>query len=82
MLVCDAGGETPVGVVGSREATDVTGAGDTVSAWVTLSLACGASAEEAAWMATYAAAVVVMKRGTATATPAEVRAVVAPHAHS
>jgi rfaE bifunctional protein kinase chain/domain len=80
MLVCDSSGETPIGIVGSDEATDVTGAGDTVSAYVTLSLACGASAEEAAWMATYAAAVVVMKRGTATATPAEVRALAEHHA--
>lgn len=73
MLVCDGSTEIPIGIVGSDEATDVTGAGDTVSAYVTLSLACGATPEEAAWMATYAAAVVVMKRGTATATPGEVR---------
>ncbi len=77
MLVCEPDGDThPVGVVGSDEATDVTGAGDTVSAVVALSLAGGASLLEAARMATYAAAVVVMKRGTATASPDEIRACV------
>jgi rfaE bifunctional protein kinase chain/domain len=77
MRVCDAGGsETTIGIVGSNEATDVTGAGDTVSAYVSLSLASGASIVEAAQMATYAAAVVVMKRGTATATPDEVTALI------
>lgn len=79
MLVCTGEGETPVDIVGSNEATDVTGAGDTVSAYVALSLACGAGAVEAAWMATYAAAVVVMKRGTATATPGEVRSLAERH---
>lgn len=79
MLVCTREAQTPIGIVGSNEATDVTGAGDTVSAYVTLSLACGTDAVEAAWMATYAAAVVVMKRGTATATPEEVRSLVERH---
>ncbi len=80
MLVCDDGGEeTTIGIVGSNEATDVTGAGDTVSAYVTLSLASGASIVEAAQMATYAAAVVVMKRGTATATPDEITRLIESH---
>ncbi len=77
MVVCDSrGAVTNVGIAGSRQATDVTGAGDTVAAVVSLSLAAGASLEEAARMATFAAAVVVMKRGTATASPDEVRALV------
>jgi bifunctional ADP-heptose synthase (sugar kinase/adenylyltransferase) len=77
MLVCSAkGGVTRIGIAGSRQATDVTGAGDTVAAVVALSLASGATLEEAACMATFAAAVVVMKRGTATASPAEVRAII------
>jgi rfaE bifunctional protein kinase chain/domain len=74
MVVC--GSRTPyvaLGIAGSREATDVTGAGDTVSAVVALSLAAGARLAEAAQMATFAASVVVMKRGTATASPDEVR---------
>lgn len=77
MVVCSARGEvTTIGIAGERQATDVTGAGDTVSAVVALSLASGASLVEAARMATFAASVVVMKRGTATASPAEVRAMI------
>jgi rfaE bifunctional protein kinase chain/domain len=77
MVVCGPHGElTTVSIAGSRQATDVTGAGDTVAAVVSLSLAAGASLEEAARMATFAAAVVVMKRGTATASPDEVRALI------
>ena len=77
MVVCSAMGEvTTIGIAGERQATDVTGAGDTVSAVVALSLASGATLLEAARMATFAASVVVMKRGTATASPAEVRAII------
>jgi rfaE bifunctional protein kinase chain/domain len=77
MLVCGADAPyTSIGIAGTNEATDVTGAGDTVSAVVALSLACGASLEEAARMATFAASVVVMKRGTATASPDEIRDVI------
>jgi rfaE bifunctional protein kinase chain/domain len=53
-------------VYGSDEAADVTGAGDTVIAVFTLSLAAGATYSEAAELANYAAGIVVMKRGTAT----------------
>jgi rfaE bifunctional protein kinase chain/domain len=74
MVVCGADAAyTSIGIAGSQQATDVTGAGDTVSAVVALSLASGAKLEEAARMATFAASVVVMKRGTATASPDEVR---------
>jgi len=77
MIVCNAGGDiASIGIAGSRQATDVTGAGDTVAAVVALSLAAGATLEEAARMATFAASVVVMKRGTATASPDEVRALI------
>ena len=77
MVVCSASGEvTTIGIAGDRQATDVTGAGDTVSAVVALSLAAGATLVEAARMATFAASVVVMKRGTATASPSEVRAMI------
>jgi rfaE bifunctional protein kinase chain/domain len=61
-----------IGVVGSPEATDVTGAGDTVVAAVTLSLAAGADIETAMRIANIAASIVVMKRGTAVATPPEI----------
>lgn len=76
MKVCRGNGVTEsVGIVGSSDVTDVTGAGDTVAATVALSLACGSSLEQAAEMATYAAAVVVMKRGTATVNRQEMEAI-------
>ncbi len=53
-------------IFGSDEIADVTGAGDTVIATLTLALAAGASFEEAARLANYAGGLVVMKRGTAT----------------
>jgi rfaE bifunctional protein kinase chain/domain len=58
---------------GSDQIADVTGAGDTVIATMTLALAAGASYEEAARLANYAAGIVVMKRGTATASADELR---------
>lgn len=66
-------GQPPVhiGVSGSDEVADVTGAGDTVIATFTLALAAGATAAEAAVLANVAAGVVVMKRGTATVSAAE-----------
>ena len=53
-------------ISGSDEIADVTGAGDTVIATMTLALAAGASPFEAAQLANYAGGIVVMKRGTAT----------------
>src|SRR5216684_8751649 len=53
-------------IYGSDEVADVTGAGDTVIATFTASLAAGADTEEAAHLANYAGGIVVMKRGTAT----------------
>lgn len=58
-------------VHGSDQAVDVTGAGDTVLAAYTLGLASGASAVEAAHIANIAGGLVVMKRGTATVSRAE-----------
>jgi len=60
-------------IYGSEDAADVTGAGDTVIAVFTLALAAGASYSEAAVLANYAGGIVVMKRGTATVTLAELR---------
>ena len=62
---------TQIPVHGSDQAVDVTGAGDTVLAAYTLALACGASALEAAHIANIAGGLVVMKRGTATISRAE-----------
>jgi len=59
----------------AREVFDVSGAGDTVTAWVGTALAAGASVREAAQLANYAAGVEVGKSGVATVSPAEVLAV-------
>ena len=60
-------------IFGSNQVADVTGAGDTVIATVSLALAAGASCYEAARLANYAGGLVVMKRGTATVSPVELR---------
>jgi len=65
-------------VVGSREAVDVTGAGDTVIAAYALALASGATYPEAAHLANHAGGIVVMKRGTACASRDELLASLAP----
>jgi rfaE bifunctional protein kinase chain/domain len=62
-----------VPIFGSDEVTDVTGAGDTVIATMTLAIAAGGSFYEGAHLANYAGGLVVMKRGTATISPAELR---------
>jgi rfaE bifunctional protein kinase chain/domain len=60
-------------IFGSDQIADVTGAGDTVMATMTLALAVGASFEEAARLANYAGGLVVMKRGTASVSAEELR---------
>ena len=55
-----------IAIYGSDEVADVTGAGDTVIATLTLALSAGASLYEAACLANYAGGLVVLKRGTAT----------------
>ena len=60
-----------ISAVGAQQAVDVTGAGDTVIATFALALASGASFTEAAHLANYAGGLVVMKRGTATVSAAE-----------
>jgi D-beta-D-heptose 7-phosphate kinase/D-beta-D-heptose 1-phosphate adenosyltransferase len=59
----------------AREVYDVSGAGDTVTAWVGTALAAGSTLIEAAHIANYAAGVEVGKSGVATVSPAEVLAV-------
>jgi len=58
-------------IFGSDQVADVTGAGDTVIAAFSAALAAGATTEEAAQLANYAGGIVVMKRGTATVSAAE-----------
>jgi D-beta-D-heptose 7-phosphate kinase/D-beta-D-heptose 1-phosphate adenosyltransferase len=60
----------------AREVFDVTGAGDTVIATLSLALTSGARIDEAAVLANSAAGVVVGKIGTATASPEELLAAV------
>jgi len=55
----------------AREVADVTGAGDTVIAAVSLAIAAGATLAEAACLANQAASLVVGKFGAATLTRAE-----------
>jgi rfaE bifunctional protein kinase chain/domain len=62
-----------VPIVGSDQVTDVTGAGDTVIAAFAVSVAAGATFGEAARLANHAGGLVVMKRGTATVSAAELR---------
>jgi rfaE bifunctional protein kinase chain/domain len=57
----------------AREVSDVTGAGDTVIATMTLALAAGASLVDAARLANRAAGIVVGKFGPATVTAEELR---------
>ena len=63
-------------IFGSDQVADVTGAGDTVMATMTLALAAGATFDGAARLANYAGGIVVMKRGTATVSGDELRAAV------
>lgn len=57
----------------AREVFDVSGAGDTVVAVLTLALATGANILDAAYLANYAAGIVVGKLGTATTTIEEIK---------
>ena len=58
----------------ARRVFDVSGAGDTVTAFVALALAAGATIEEAALIANLAAGIEVGKPGVAVVTPDELRA--------
>jgi D-beta-D-heptose 7-phosphate kinase/D-beta-D-heptose 1-phosphate adenosyltransferase len=74
MLLSHKGKVSRVMSTVAREVFDVSGAGDTAIAALTLGLAAGAMLEEAAQFANAASGVVVGKLGTATATPEEVLA--------
>ncbi len=65
------GATTFIPIHGTDEIADVTGAGDTVISTFTLALASGAEPVAAASLANVAGGLVVMKRGTATVTRAE-----------
>lgn len=73
MVVFEKGDARRFAAVRTRpwEVFDVTGAGDTVIATLTLALASGGTPQEAAQLANSAAGVVVGKLGTAVCTPGE-----------
>ena len=71
MLLEDNAAPVHIHAVGAEQPVDVTGAGDTVIATFSIALASGASFVDAARLANYAGGLVVMKRGTATVTAAE-----------
>lgn len=79
MAVFEPGKKTVhIPIFGSDQIADVTGAGDTVMATLTLALAAGASVEHAARLANVAGGLVVMKRGTATVAAAELTRALRP----
>ena len=65
------GATTFIPIHGTDEIADVTGAGDTVISTFTLALVAGATATKAAALANVAGGLVVMKRGTAAVSRAE-----------
>lgn len=71
MALCSAGKGTTILPASDRAVFDVSGAGDTVTAVVSLAVALGASLPEAATLANHAAAVQVSKPGVQTVTKAE-----------
>ncbi len=73
------GATTFIPIHGTDEIADVTGAGDTVISTFTLALASGATPLEAATLANVAGGIVVMKRGTATVAPSELRQAISLH---
>lgn len=70
-LVGEESGSLHLPVYGTDQVSDVTGAGDTVIATLTLALGAGAEPAAAATLANYAGGIVVMKMGTAVVTPDE-----------
>ncbi len=70
--------EKPIAIpiFGSDQVVDVTGAGDTVIAAFTAALAAKAGTADAARLANFAGGIVVMKRGTATASTGELLAAI------
>lgn len=72
MIVVERGkGVQRFPAIGATQPVDVTGAGDTVIAAYSLGIASGLTPVEAATIANHAGGIVVMKKGTATASAAE-----------
>ena len=73
MTLAEAGGTRRIPVFGGDQVADVTGAGDTVLAVLTVALAAGAKPFDAARLANVAAGLVVLKLGTATVSARELK---------
>jgi rfaE bifunctional protein kinase chain/domain len=73
MILFEEDRAVAIPVHGTDQVADVTGAGDTVLGTFALAAAAGATPLEAALLANYAGGVVVMKAGTATLGPDELR---------
>ena len=73
VLVVDDNGESWVPTRPEPNPVDICGAGDSFSAGAALALASGASPTDAAQFGNLVASVTIMKKGTGTATPGEVR---------
>ena len=71
MLLAENAEPLHIRAVGAKQAVDGTGAGDTVIATFALALASASSFADAAHLANHAGGIVVMKRGTASVTAAE-----------
>ena len=83
MVAFEKGSEpVQIPIYGTNEVVDVTGAGDTVISAFTAALAAGADTETAARVANYAGGIVVMKRGTATASRKELLEAIDPTAEA
>jgi D-beta-D-heptose 7-phosphate kinase / D-beta-D-heptose 1-phosphate adenosyltransferase len=78
MSVIQADGSAVHLPTAARQVFDVSGAGDTAVAAISLSIAAGAEVGEAAALANIAGGIVVGKRGTATVTTAEILAALRP----
>ena len=75
MLLAEKGKVKSLIPTSAREVFDVSGAGDTVIATLTLGLVVGETFEDSAQLANLAAGIVVGKVGTATVTPEEILSV-------
>ena len=76
MTLHTAAGTLGIPVHGTDQVADVTGAGDTVIGTFALAIASGATPTEAALLANYAGGIVVMKMGTATVSPDELKSAI------
>lgn len=74
VLLIDSAGERWVKTRPQPNPVDICGAGDSFAAGTALALAAGATADDAARMGNTVASITIMKKGTGTASPAEVLA--------